>query len=162
MLKYVEQFMNYNVVSVKPNDNLLYSIRAMKDHCIRSLPVVDEFSRNIVGVLSESNIISFVKNNLDSYELSNEVKVKDVMSTEILFCYQKSLVSNIISTMTSLKVDTLPVIDSKSKTFIGMITVNNILDYIVSYNSIDKNNIKELPSRNKNINEYWSDYRRSI
>jgi CBS domain-containing protein len=132
--------MNRNVVSIKPNDTLRDAVILMVKHSISGLPVIDE-DKNIVGIISQSDVLRhgkrpFILETVDLleillYEQSPEnyekelkialdLKIKDVMTKDIITVLESTPAGKIAHLMISNKINRVPVIrDGKLVGIIG-------------------------------------------
>lgn len=65
----VENLMTKNVISVYPDDTLLVALEKLTEHAIGRLPIIDKETKEIVGIVSRSDLFSTYEKNIARYPL---------------------------------------------------------------------------------------------
>jgi len=83
-----EQVMNSDVITVQKDTPILEAIELMLQKEISGMPVVDDDDMNLVGVLSETDVVSLIYNTVYKTESLEKKKVRHYM-TERTVCFDK-------------------------------------------------------------------------
>ncbi len=150
MNKKVKDVMTSEVVWVSPEVSLHDAFQKMRKNDIRHLPVISRKNKNIIGMLSEGDIILYLQKNGPSLEMDSRVLVGDAMSKDVVFCYPNSKAVNVAATMITAKIDSVPVIDAKTDHLVGIITTTDLLDEMCLRFELDGGNIRPLKYKNPN------------
>ena len=127
----VKEVMSKDVVSVKPEDNVLEALRLLEKRQISGLPVVDAQGK-LAGMFTEKDILSYI---LPSYieqvgkfvyeenpksikrkfaELS-KVKVGQIMRKEVVTTTEETTLCEAARLMLTQKARRIPVVDKEGK-----------------------------------------------
>lgn len=130
----VKDAMSKNVMSVLPNDAVKKAAELMVQHEIKGLPVVRD--GELVGIVTFSDVLRVPPDKRSS------VKVEEVMSKNLVTVDPEESLLDAFEKMIHYQVGRLPVIDRKSRKFVGIITRGDIgrlielkMDQIISEES---------------------------
>lgn len=115
----VHEVMNKDVKTVAPNSTIKDAAEQMKEFRIGSLVVVN--NAKLVGILTERDILDKV---VATAENSSKMKVKDVMTTEVVMIRPDLDVSEAAEIMVEKKIKKLPVV--KGNKLVGIVTASDI------------------------------------
>lgn len=148
----IEEVMTKSVVMLSPDDTILSASLKLSEKRISGAPVVDNDGK-LIGVFTESDVLKMMKTTkrtlrliypslssisvafqeqdtereaLEAYKEVENVKVGDIMTTEVETIRPDEEVRDAIKKMVSRGVNRLPVIDADRKV-IGIITRGDIL-----------------------------------
>ncbi len=124
----VKEIMVKNVIFSYEDDYLSDVIKKLKENKITGMPILDSQGK-LKSVISITDIMKFVEKK--GIEEIAKIKVKDFIKRKkrLLYVNENDNISKAISIMVKKDVHRLPVVD-KSKKVIGIITREEILDYI--------------------------------
>ncbi|MEM5793828.1 MAG: CBS domain-containing protein [Candidatus Aenigmatarchaeota archaeon] len=155
-MKKVRDFMNCNVIFVSPEDSIFKAAKIFCDKNISGAPVVEE--GKVVGVISISDIIRFVSMKLQKADLAQipslslllfdfiksskeylqmkkeinkilKVKVRDVMSKEVVSVNPEASLIEAASLMEKNDVNRLPVIENDK--LVGIIAREDLIKALI-------------------------------
>jgi len=122
--------MTKNVYAVKPNDTLSYVVRLFADKKISGAPVVK--GNNLVGMISESDIVKFVgtkellaRGSVGLKTLS-EIKAEEAMHTNPVFVYEYTKLSEAADLMNKFDITRLPVLNERRE-LVGILTRSDMM-----------------------------------
>jgi len=116
----IADIMTRNVVSVSPQDTLQTAAQMMRDSDIGSLPVVD--GQRLAGMLTDRDItIRAVAGGL-----SLDTPVVEVMSEDVLHCYDDQSVEDVLNDMGDMQTRRLPVLDHATEALIGIVSLGDL------------------------------------
>ena len=115
----VKDVMKREVIAINPDISIREASKVMSQHNIGSLLVLDD--EKLVGILTERDILNLVAKgeNLD------EVKVKDVMSRNVITIESDKKIEDAVDLMLKHKIKKLPVMESGK--IVGIITTSDII-----------------------------------
>ncbi|OEU46169.1 MAG: hypothetical protein BBJ60_00685 [Desulfobacterales bacterium S7086C20] len=136
----VKGWMNTDVITVAEDTAMMKASIIMKDEKIRSLPVVDKRGK-LVGIVTDRDLRTASPSkatSLDIQELNyliSTIKIKDIMSTDLVFIRPDETVEFAAILMLENKISSLPVINGKDA-LIGIITQTDIFRVLVNITGI--------------------------
>jgi len=115
----VKDVMKREVIAINPDISIREASKVMSQHNIGSLLVLDD--EKLVGILTERDVLNLVARgeNLD------EVKVKDVMSRDVITIESDKKIEDAVDLMLKHKIKKLPVMESGK--IVGIITTSDII-----------------------------------
>jgi len=119
----VEEVMNRDIKTIRPNQSIKEAAEIMNKFRIGSLLVVSGEGK-LVGIVTERDILSDV---VAAGRNSEEVKVKEVMSSNVITIGPKSTLEDAASLMTKHKIKKLPVLEGER--IVGIITASDLIAY---------------------------------
>jgi len=128
----VEEIMTKDVKIVKPEDNLRNALDVLSEYMITGIPVLE--NDKLVGIISEADIIKVMdvrkildakKDEIKLSELER-IKVKDIMSKDVIVITERELITDASELMYKHHVNRLPVLNEKKK-LIGIVTKEDII-----------------------------------
>ena len=111
--------MTRNVTLCSPGDSISNAARAMTD-CNAGLLPVGEGDR-LIGMITDRDIAIRAV----AKRLSPDTPVRDVMSSEVLYCYEDEQVDAVARNMADQQIRRLPVV-SREKRLVGIISLGDI------------------------------------
>ena len=136
----VGNWMSKEPVSVTPETSMMRASKVMKDKRVRGLSVVDE-NGILLGIVTDRDIKEASPSKattLDVHELYyllSEIKVRDIMSTNLVTITPDDSVEKAAVLMMEHKVGGLPVVDGGGK-LIGIITQSDVFHVIISITGV--------------------------
>lgn len=115
-----------NPVKARPKRSVLQGIEIMKSNHVDSLLVVDD-NNKLSGIVTFKDLMKSV---------SGQSKLEEIMGNEIVTAYYDESIVDVMSTMDSLNVGYVPVIDEENK-LLGLITKSSLLS-VLSNQYVDK------------------------
>lgn len=115
----VKDVMKREVIAINPDISIREASKVMSQHNIGSLLVLED--EKLVGILTERDVLNLVAKgeNLD------EVKVKDVMSRDVITIESDKKIEDAVDLMLKHKIKKLPVMESGK--IVGIITTSDII-----------------------------------
>lgn len=118
----VSDVMTTNVASVRRDETLSSAAKVMWDCDCGSLPVWDERSERVVGMITDRDICMAA---WSQDRPPSSLTVADAMSSDLYFCTPEQSVSSAESLMRSRKVRRVPVLDGEQK-LVGIVSLADI------------------------------------
>jgi CBS domain-containing protein len=115
----VREAMTQDVCLARPEQTICDAARVMAQIDAGALPV--EQDERLVGVITDRDIAVRAV----AAGKSPETKVRDVMSREVLYCYEDQDLDAVIRNMGTVKVRRLPVL-SRDKRLVGIISLADL------------------------------------
>jgi len=121
-MKSIKDLMTLTPQFCSRNETLKEVAEKMARNNIGSLPVLDE-SQKVIGMITDRDIAMAIARNKNP---ANEVKVNEIMSTEVHSIKQDDDASAALKLMRTKKVGRLPVLDNEQH-LKGIVTLNSIV-----------------------------------
>jgi CBS domain-containing protein len=115
----VKETMSTNVRLARPDQTIREAAQAMADVDSGVLPVGE--NDRLVGMITDRDIA--IRGIAEGK--GPDAKIRDVMSTEVRYCFDDDDVDDVLHTMSALKVRRLPVLNS-DKRLVGIISLGDI------------------------------------
>lgn len=117
----VKDCMTREVRLVGPDETIAEAARAMAESDCGALPVATP--DRLVGMITDRDIA--VRG--IAAGLGPETKVSDVMSREVMYCYEDDATDDVLMNMGDIQVRRLPVVDGDKK-LVGIISLSDLAD----------------------------------
>ncbi len=115
----VRDAMTPNVQIMNPDETIAEAARAMLNADVGALPVGE--GDRLVGMITDRDIAVRAV----AKRKSPDTKIRDVMSREILYCFDDEDIEHVVSNMGDIQVRRLPVMD-RNKRLVGIISLSDI------------------------------------
>lgn len=117
----ISEIMTSKVHTVEPQHNLQIAYDLISTHGLSTLPVIDPSLKNIVGTLTESDIILFALRETGQRVLPREALVAEAMNKNVCYCYPHSNAEKVLNLLIAGKIEAIPVIDKNSCKVLGTV-----------------------------------------
>lgn len=119
----VSEAMTRDVKIANPNQSLHDVARIMADCDIGCLPVSE--NDRLVGMITDRDIAVRA---VAQGKFPDQTKVREVMSTEVKYCYDDADISDVARNMGDIKLHRLPVVD-REKHLVGILAIADVANY---------------------------------
>ena len=116
----VKDLMTSPVQVVDPGTSVVEAAKEMRDAGIGSLPVRE--AGELLGMITDRDIV--LRCVADGFDCHSRT-VRDVMSTELLVCFDDQPVEEAMQLMTEYRVRRLPVLDHKQR-LVGLVSLDDL------------------------------------
>ncbi len=146
----VRDRMSRTVITLDEDTPIIKALNIMKDNNIRRLPVTK--NEKITGMVTDRDLKEATPSKVTSldvheiYRLLSEIKVKDIMSKDILTIGPDESIEKAAMLMLKKKISGLPVIEDGK--LVGIITQTDIFKALVDISGLNRGGIKiaiEIP-----------------
>jgi CBS domain-containing protein len=120
ILDQIEEIMNKEVATAKPDDHLVDAAKTMLERKIGCVVVVER--EKVVGIVTESDLIRCAASGLDP----NQKLVKDVMKSPAVTCTPQAPVEEAYAHMRKNNIRHLPIV-GKDGTLVGIVTMKDLI-----------------------------------
>lgn len=120
-----QQIISDVIPPLKPSDTIQKVVERMAEFRVNHLPIVVE--NQVLGLIADEDLIE-----IQNYELALE-SVK--LSISNAFVYQEQHIYDVIRMFAEKRLTLLPVID-EHKNYLGVISINSIVEYIADLTSV--------------------------
>jgi len=112
--------MTRGVRSLSPSHSLAFAAQTMAELDVGVIPVCN--GEKLVGIITDRDIVvRGVAKGLDC----GDTPLSDIMSKDVLWCYEDQTVGEVMHTMGSAQVRRLPVVD-RDKRLVGILSLGDI------------------------------------
>jgi PAS domain S-box-containing protein len=108
------------IITIKPNDTLLYAFNIMNENNIGSVVILDDSSKPM-GILTERDCITITNKHINMHEL-----VQDYMTAPVIWIYDDEKVKDVVELMDKKHIRHILVVDKYSKEPISMLSIRDI------------------------------------
>lgn len=132
----VERIMSTNLFLVHPETPVTEAQAMMRREHIHRLPVIDQHSKKLVGIVSEKDLIYNAPSpasTLNVYEMTNllsKLKIGSIMTKKVITVRPKDLVEDAARIMVDNNIGGMPVLDDKGLV-VGIITESDIFKLFI-------------------------------
>ncbi len=140
----VENWMSRDVITIERGDLMHMAVKLMKQHQIRSLPVVHE--NRLIGIVSNGDIKRASASNASSLEihemlyLVERIQIKEIMTKPPISVSPNETVDEVAEVMLKKNISSTPVVDADG-ILVGIITRSDILKVMISLSGADRRGI---------------------
>ena len=114
--------------------NLVYILNKNKVGCV----VVTALNTNYpVGIVSERDLVR----NYEKIFNDNKIKVKDVMTKNIIFCNKNTSSKELMKIMSENKIRHIPIIEQKK--LLGIVSIGDVVNRIIENYAYETKHLKE-------------------
>ncbi|MHC1725802.1 MAG: CBS and ACT domain-containing protein [Syntrophobacteraceae bacterium] len=141
----VKNWMSKNPITIEEEDSMQQAMALMKEHKIRTLPVVNE--GKLVGIISDTDLKRASASDatmLDMHELLyliSKIKVHEIMTKNPITVPEDLTVEETAQIMMEHNISGVPVTDHKGN-LVGIITRNDVFKILVSLSGLGKRGIQ--------------------
>jgi len=115
----ISEVMTANVRYVRPETRLAEVAREMRDNDFGSVPIADD--ERLVGMVTDRDIVvRGLAHGLDA-----SASARDVMSPNVLYCFDYDTVEDVLKNMGANQVRRLPVVD-RAKRLVGVVSLGDL------------------------------------
>jgi len=122
VLDQIEEIMNKEVATAKPDDLLVTAAKTMLERKIGCVVVVER--EKVVGVVTESDLVRCAASGHDP----NHTLVKDMMKSSPVTCTPQAPVEEAYAHMRRNNIRHLPIVD-KSGMLVGIVTMKDLISF---------------------------------
>lgn len=116
----VSEVMTHDVTVVSPQDSVQRAAQMMSEWNIGALPVCD--GQRLVGMITDRDITI---HSTASGQSPEQMHVADVMTDEVLWCYEDQSVGEVLQQMGEEQIRRIPVLD-RNKQVVGMVSLGDL------------------------------------
>ena len=147
----VKDRMSKKVITIDEDTTIMKALSIMKDNGIRRLPVTKD--QKITGIVTDRDLKESTPSKATSldvheiYRLLSEIRVKDIMSKDLLTIRPDESIEKAAMLMLKRKVSGLPVMEEGK--LVGIITETDIFKALVDISGLNRGGVKiaiELPN----------------
>jgi CBS domain-containing protein len=122
ILDQIEEIMNKEVATAKPDDPLVAAAKTMLERKIGCVIVVQQ--EKVIGIVTESDLVRCAASGHDP----NHTIVKDIMKTPPVTCTPQAPVEEAYAHMRRNNIRHLPIVD-RSGTLVGIVTMKDLISF---------------------------------
>jgi CBS domain-containing protein len=122
ILDQIEEIMNKEVATAKPDDQLVNAARTMLERKIGCVVVVE--GEKVVGIVTESDLIRCAASGFDP----NQKLVRDVMNSPPVTCTPEAPVEEAYAHMRKNNIRHLPIVDEDGG-LVGIVTMKDLISF---------------------------------
>ncbi len=117
----VRDVMTRDVQTVGPDLPIADVARMMRDENVGAIPVADD--GELLGIITDRDLV--IRALAEGTETSNTLSARDVMSGNLLYCFEDQTAEDALQNMGDRQVRRLPVVD-RDKRLVGMVAFTDL------------------------------------
>lgn len=119
----LKDFQHRPVVTVEPEENMVQVIEKLIEHDRAALPVCNR-DGELMGIVTERDIVRkcFIRN-----EKYSDIKVKEVMTSEVAIGHPEDNISYAIGVMKEKRIRHIPIMEDRK--IVGMLSMRDLLGF---------------------------------
>lgn len=122
--------MSKKLITIDPDDLVINIIDLFEKYKVHHLPVKEKKSNEIIGMVSERDITSFV-NIMKLMSFNNyTLKVKEIMTTPVFAYYEDVGIDQAAKAMLDNNLHAILIVSKENEQYIGIITSTDLLRYL--------------------------------
>ncbi|MCT8977673.1 CBS domain-containing protein [Clostridium sp. CX1] len=125
----ISKIMHLNIVKLKPEDTLSKALDIMNDNKVNGAPVADDNGR-LLGIIVKADIYRFLMEE-GHYDTC---PIDWVMTKKVITAFKGEDILDIAKRLRENEIEAIPIVDEKDS-IVGIVTVEDILDYILEKNN---------------------------
>ncbi|SHN69254.1 CBS and ACT domain-containing protein [Desulfovibrio litoralis] len=143
----IKEWMTTDVITVTPDTSMMKAKRLMQEKNVGRLPVIDEASRKVVGIISDRDIKQASPSKattLDMHELHyllSELKIKDIMTKKPFCVRAEDSVEMVALKLVELNIGGMPVVDDLGR-IEGIITDSDLFKVFIAITGIQQGGLQ--------------------
>jgi len=122
ILDQIEEIMNKQVATAKPDDQLVTAAKTMLERKIGCVVVVDQ--QKVVGIVTESDMVKCAASGHDP----NHTLVRDIMKSPAVTCTPQAPIEEAYAHMRQNNIRHLPIVD-KDDALLGIVTMKDLISF---------------------------------
>lgn len=126
------------VVTVSPDDAISEAAKLLAGNRIGALIAVEP-GGGIAGILSERDIVRGLGQSGDA---CLKVKVRDLMTPDVLVCHEDDTLQSLMQTMTAKRIRHLPVVDGANQ-LVGIVTIGDVVKSRLDEASMEVDSLRD-------------------
>src|SRR5210317_2086187 len=140
-----KNWMSAPVITIDANDSIERAIELMKDHCIKTLPVLK--NSQLVGILTDRDIKRASASDattLSVYELIDllaKIQVKKIMTRDPLTVQPDKTIGQVADLLRKKRISGVPVVNDQNR-LVGIITKDDLFKVLSSITGVDPRGIQ--------------------
>jgi CBS domain-containing protein len=126
----ISDLMSTKLITIFPEEKVIDIIELFEKHKVHHLPVKDKKTKEIIGMVSDKDVISFLNITKLISSKDYSLKVKDIMTTPIFAYYEDVGIDQAAQAMLDNKIHAILVVSKETEEYIGIITSTDLLKYL--------------------------------
>lgn len=115
----IAEAMTHDVQMIRPDQSIIDAARLMADCDCGALPVTE--NDRLVGMVTDRDIVVRAL----AQGKANDTKIRDVMSHEVMYCFEDDDIDDVARNMGDIQMRRLPVV-SRDKRLVGIVSLGDI------------------------------------
>lgn len=127
-----------HVWTISPEESVYRALQILAEKGIGALLVVE--GEKIAGIFSERD---YARKVILKGRSSANTKIKELMIKNVLYAHPDYSIEKCMAIMTENKIRHLPILEEESEKLLGMITIGDIVNYIISRQKFEIQELKK-------------------
>ena len=124
--KLVTKLSKRKCFTLNENDTLKTTSEKLQKHNIGAMPVLSTQDNNVIGIVSERDLVRYIFND----EFKNDLSVTKIMSKNLITCNLNTSVTELMEIITNNKIRHIPIMEEKK--LLGIISIGDVVNYIIN------------------------------
>jgi len=128
---HVDQLMSTKITTANDDYTIKECYEMMQERKIQQLPILDNKTQYLKGIVTLNEIIRFIFNNLDFAQSSAEELISKIATNKIITTDPISDIRRVSKVMIDFNINAIPVVNSED-TLVGMVSRNDIVKAVAT------------------------------
>jgi CBS domain-containing protein len=127
-----------DVRTIAAHDSVKHLVESLNTFHIGAM-VVSSNGKTIDGIVSERDIVRALPGKFDMVE---DLRVRDIMTVQVLTCTPESTVAELMSMMTAKRIRHIPVVDENGE-LLSIVSIGDVVKHYLNEISLENQTLKE-------------------
>ena len=133
----VQKLMKRACITLDENSSIINLVDILNKNKVGCVVVTALNTNYPVGIVSERDLVR----NYEKIFNDNKIKVKDVMTTNIIFCNKNTSSKELMKIMSENKIRHIPIIEQKK--LLGIVSIGDVVNRIIENYAYETKHLKE-------------------
>ena len=133
----VQKLMKRNCITIDENSIIISLVEILNKNKVGCVVVTSMNSNYPVGIVSERDLVRNYKKILND----NTIKVRDVMTKNIIFCNKNTSSKELMEIMSENKIRHIPIIEQH--TLLGIVSIGDVVNRIIENYAYETKYLRE-------------------
>ena len=133
----VQKLMKRNCITIDENSIIISLVEILNKNKVGCVVVTSMNSNYPVGIVSERDLVR----NYDKILRDNNIKVRDVMTKNIIFCNKNTSSKELMEIMSENKIRHIPIIEQHK--LLGIVSIGDVVNRIIENYTYETKYLRE-------------------
>ena len=133
----VQKLMNRTCITIDENSFIINLVKSLNKNKVGCVVVTSMNSNYPVGIVSERDLVR----NYEKILNDNTIKVRDVMTKNIIFCNKNTSSKELMEIMSENKIRHIPIIEQHK--LLGIVSIGDVVNRIIENYAYETKHLRE-------------------
>ena len=136
--KLVTKLSNRECFTLTEKDTLKTASNKLQTHNVGVMPVLSEYDKSVIGIISERDLARYIYKD----EFSSELLVTKIMTTNIISCNLNTSVTELMEIISNHKIRHIPIIEEKK--LLGIVSIGDVVNHIIEQYKDENQHLRDF------------------